>query len=630
MRKWRIEDSEELYNITGWGTSYFSINDAGHVVVTPRRDGVTVDLKELVDELQLRDVASPMLLRFPDILDNRIEKMSSCFKQAAEEYGYKAENFIIYPIKVNQMRPVVEEIISHGKKFNLGLEAGSKPELHAVIAVNTDSDSLIVCNGYKDESYIELALLAQKMGKRIFLVVEKMNELKLIAKMAKQLNVQPNIGIRIKLASSGSGKWEESGGDASKFGLTSSELLEALDFMESKGLKDCLKLIHFHIGSQVTKIRRIKTALREASQFYVQLHSMGFNVEFVDIGGGLGVDYDGTRSSNSEGSVNYSIQEYVNDSISTLVDVSDKSGIPHPNIITESGRALTAHHSVLIFEVLETATLPEWDDEEEIAPDAHELVQELYSIWDSLNQNKMLEAWHDAQQIREEALDLFSHGIVDLKTRAQIERLYWSITREINQIAGGLKHAPDEFRGLSKLLADKYFCNFSLFQSLPDSWAIDQIFPIMPIQRLDEKPERSATLQDITCDSDGKIANFISTRNVAHYLPVHSLKKTEPYYLAVFLVGAYQEILGDMHNLFGDTNAVHVSVNEKGYNIEQIIDGETVAEVLDYVQYNPKKLVRTLETWVTKSVKEGKISLEEGKEFLSNYRSGLYGYTYLE
>ena len=630
MRKWRIEDSEELYNITGWGTSYFSINDAGHVVVTPRRDGVTVDLKELVDELQLRDVASPMLLRFPDILDNRIEKMSSCFKQAAEEYGYKAENFIIYPIKVNQMRPVVEEIISHGKKFNLGLDAGSKPELHAVIAVNTDSDSLIVCNGYKDESYIELALLAQKMGKRIFLVVEKMNELKLIAKMAKQLNVQPNIGIRIKLASSGSGKWEESGGDASKFGLTSSELLEALDFMESKGLKDCLKLIHFHIGSQVTKIRRIKTALREASQFYVQLHSMGFNVEFVDIGGGLGVDYDGTRSSNSEGSVNYSIQEYVNDSISTLVDVSDKNGIPHPNIITESGRALTAHHSVLIFEVLETATLPEWDDEEEIAPDAHELVQELYSIWDSLNQNKMLEAWHDAQQIREEALDLFSHGIVDLKTRAQIERLYWSITREINQIAGGLKHAPDEFRGLSKLLADKYFCNFSLFQSLPDSWAIDQIFPIMPIQRLDEKPERSATLQDITCDSDGKIANFISTRNVAHYLPVHSLKKTEPYYLAVFLVGAYQEILGDMHNLFGDTNAVHVSVNEKGYNIEQIIDGETVAEVLDYVQYNPKKLVRTLETWVTKSVKEGKISLEEGKEFLSNYRSGLYGYTYLE
>ena len=630
MRKWRIEDSAELYNINGWGLKYFSINDKGHVAVTPREGSASVDLKELMDELQVRDVTSPVLLRFPDILDNRIEKISKCFQQAADEYGYTAKNFIIYPIKVNQMRQVVEEIVSHGKKFNIGLEAGSKPELHAVIAINTDSDSLIICNGYKDESYIELALLAQKMGKRIFLVVEKMNELRLIAKMAKQLNVRPNIGIRIKLASSGSGKWEDSGGDASKFGLTSSELLEALDFLEKKDMKDCLKLIHFHIGSQVTKIRRIKTALREASQFYVQLHAMGFNVEFVDIGGGLGVDYDGTRSSNSESSVNYSIQEYVNDSISTLVDASDKNNIPHPNIITESGRSLTAHHSVLIFEVLETATLPEMDEDFEVSEKDHELVHELYEIWDNLNQSRMLEAWHDAQQIREEALDLFSHGIVDLRTRAQIERLYWSVTREINQIASGLKHAPDEFRKLDKLLADKYFCNFSLFQSLPDSWAIDQIFPIMPIQRLDEKPDRNATLQDITCDSDGKIANFISTRYVSHDLPVHSLKQKESYYIGVFLVGAYQEILGDMHNLFGDTNAVHVSVDDKGYSIDQVIDGETVAEVLDYVQYNPKKLVRTLETWVTKSVKEGKISVEEGKEFLSNYRSGLYGYTYLE
>ena len=630
MRKWRIEDSEELYNITGWGASYFGINEKGHVAVTPRKDGVAVDLKELMNELQLRDMSAPVLVRFPDILDNRIEKTANCFQIAAEEYVYKAQNFIIYPIKVNQMRPVVEEIISHGKKFNLGLEAGSKPELHAVIAMNTDSDSLIICNGYKDENYIELALLAQKMGKRIFLVVEKMNELRLIARLAKQLGVRPNLGIRIKLASSGSGKWEESGGDASKFGLTSSELLEALDYLEQKDMKECLKLIHFHIGSQITKIRRIKTALREASQFYAQLHAMGFNVEFVDIGGGLGVDYDGTRSSNSESSVNYSIQEYVNDSISTFVDVADKNNIPHPNIITESGRSLTAHHSVLIFEVLETASLPEMDENWEPGPNDHELVQELYEIWDNLNQSRMLEAWHDAQQIREEALDLFSHGIVDLKTRAQIERLYWSVTREINQMALSLKHAPEELRSLSKLLADKYFCNFSLFQSLPDAWAIDQLFPIMPIQRLDERPDRSATLQDITCDSDGKIANFISTRNISNHLPVHSLKGKEPYYIGVFLVGAYQEILGDLHNLFGDTNAVHISVDGKGYSIDQLIDGETVAEVLDYVQYNPKKLVRTLETWVTKSVKAGKISLEEGKEFLSNYRSGLYGYTYLE
>lgn len=630
MRKWRVEDSAELYNTVGWGINYFSINEKGNVVVTPKKNGVEVDLRELVDELQLRDVSAPMLIRFPDILDNRIEKMSSCFKIAAEEYNYKAQNFIIYPIKVNQMRPVVEEIVSHGKKFNIGLEAGSKPELHAVIAINTDSDSLIICNGYKDEDYIELALLAQKMGKRIFLVAEKLNELKLIANIARRLKIKPNLGVRIKLASSGSGKWEDSGGDVSKFGLTSSELLEALDFLEKNKMKDCLRLVHFHIGSQVTKIRRIKIALREAAQFYVQIYQRGFGLDFVDIGGGLGVDYDGSRSSDSESSINYSIQEYVNDSISTLVDASNKNGIPHPNIITESGRSLTAHHSVLVFEVLETTSLPTWEEEEEIQPGDHELVKDLYSLWDKLNQPRMFETWHDAQQIREEALDLFSLGLLDLKTRAQIERLFWSIARDIQLMTTEIKHVPDEFRSLPKLLSDKYFCNFSLFQSLPDSWAIDQIFPIMPIQRLDEKPTRSATLQDITCDSDGKIDNFISTKNLSYYLPVHTLKSKESYYIGVFLVGAYQEILGDLHNLFGDTNAVHISVTDKGYEIDQIIDGETVAEVLDYVQYNSKKMVRTVETWVTTSVKSGIISAEEGKEFLSNYRSGLYGYTYLE
>lgn len=630
MRKWRIEDSAELYNINGWGVEYFSINDKGNVMVTPKVGAAGVDLKELMDELMVRDVSNPVLIRFPDILDNRIETISKCFKIAAEEYEYKAQNFIIYPIKVNQMRPVVEEIVSHGKKFNIGLEAGSKPELHAVIAINTDPDSLIICNGYKDESYIELALLAQKMGKRIFIVVEKLNELRLIATLAKRLKIRPNIGIRIKLASSGSGKWEESGGDSSKFGLSSSELLEALDILEKHKMEDCLRLIHFHIGSQVTKIRRIKNALREAAQFYVQLHKLGFKVEFVDIGGGLGVDYDGTRSSNSESSVNYTIQEYVNDSIFSFVDAGNKNNIPHPNVITESGRSLTAHHSVLVFEVLETATPPSWQDHEEIGENDHELVKELYELWENLNQPSMVETWHDAQQMREEALDRFSLGLIDLSTRAKVERLFWSVAREIQQMATETKHAPDEFKHLSKMLSDKFFCNFSLFQSLPDSWAIDQIFPIMPIHRLEEKPLRSATLQDITCDSDGKIDNFISTRNFNYYLPVHSLKGREKYYIGVFLVGAYQEILGDLHNLFGDTNAVHVSVNKDGYEIDQIIDGETVAEVLEYVQYNPKKLVRTVETWVTTSVKNGIISAEEGKEFLSNYRSGLYGYTYLE
>ena len=528
------------------------------------------------------------------------------------------------------MQPVVEEIISHGRKFNLGLEAGSKPELHAVIAVQCQSDSLIICNGYKDQSYIELALLAQKMGKRIFIVVEKLNEIDIIAKAAKKLNVMPNIGIRIKLASTGSGKWAESGGDASKFGLTASELLQALEKLDEKGLHDCLRLIHFHIGSQITKIRRIQTALTEAAQYYANLRKMGYNVDFVDCGGGLGVDYDGTRSSNSESSVNYSIQEYVNDCVSTFVDAANKHGIPHPNIITESGRNVAAHHSILIINVLETASLPEMSEEFEAKETDHQLVRELYKIWDNLNSRNMLEDWHDAEQIREESLELFSHGMVDLKTRAEIEAMYWSVCHEINTLSKGMKHVPDELRNLDKLLADKYFCNFSLFQSLPDSWAIDQLFPVIPIQRLNERPTRKATLQDITCDSDGKIANFVSEGRTSHVLPVHTLRRGEPYYLGVFLVGAYQEILGDLHNLFGDTNAVHLSVKDGSYHIDQIIDGETVEEVLEYVQYNPKKLVRQLEIWVTKSVKQGKISLEEGKEFLNNYRSGLYGYTYLE
>ncbi len=630
MRKWRIEDSSEIYNVPGWGLKYFSINDKGHVQVTPRENGPAVDLKEVMDTLQLRDVDAPLLLRFPDILDDRIRKISNCFKKAAEEYDYKGQNFIVYPIKVNQMRPVVAEIVSHGNKYNIGLEAGSKPELHAVLAVNTHENSIIICNGYKDEDYIELALLAQKMGRRIFLVVEKLNELRLIADVAKRLDVSPNLGIRIKLTSSGSGKWEESGGDVSKFGLNSSELLTALEMLEKNKMTDCLKLIHFHIGSQITKIRRIKNALREAMQFYVQLSKMGFNLDFVDIGGGLGVDYDGTRSSSGEHSMNYSIQEYVNDSVSALVDACVKNNLPQPNIITESGRSLTAHHSVLIIQVLETAQLPIWKDDEELDENAHELARELYNIWDKIDPSRVFEDWHDALQIREEALELFSLGLLDLKNRAMIEKLFWSVARDVYDLTRSMKHPPEELRKVAKMLPEKYFCNFSLFQSLPDAWAIDQIFPIMPISRLDERPNKECTIQDVTCDSDGKINHFVSPSGMAFSLPVHELKPNEPYYLGVFLVGAYQEILGDLHNLFGDTNAVHISVTKDGYDIAQIIDGEAVADVLDYVEYSPKKLVRNLETWVTASMKRGVITPEEGRQFLNNYRSGLYGYTYLE
>ncbi len=630
MRKWRVEDSEELYNITGWGRNYFSVNADGHITVTPRAGYAAVDLKELMDELQVRDVQAPVLLRFPDILDNRIEKISNCFDIASKTYDYKGQNYMIYPIKVNQMRQVVEEIVTYGKKFNIGLEAGSKPELHAVLATNIDENALIICNGYKDAAYIELALLAQKMGRRIYLVVEKLNELRMISDIAHRLKVRPNIGIRIKLSSTGSGKWSESGGDQSKFGLNSSELLEAIDILERRDIKDCLKLIHFHIGSQINKIRVIKNALREATQYFVQLSKQGFNLDFIDIGGGLGVDYDGSRSSSSESSMNYSIQEYANDAIYAIVDVCTKNGLSHPNIITESGRSLTAHHSVLVIEALETASLPMWRDNEVIEENAHELAKELYQIWDRLDQARLFESWHDALQIREEALDLFSLGMLDLRTRAQIEKLFWSIAREVSLIASGMKHAPEDLKKIAKMLPDKYFCNFSLFQSLPDSWAIDQMFPIVPLSRLDEKPTRSCTIQDITCDSDGKIANFISNWGSSPSLPVHPLRAGEPYYLGIFLTGAYQEILGDMHNLFGDTTAVHISVYRDHYEIDQIIEGESVDEVLDYVQYNPKKLVRNVETWVTASMKDGKITPEEGRDFISTYRAGLFGYTYLE
>lgn len=629
MRKWKMEDSAELYNIHGWGSGYFSINDKGNVVVKPEKEGCEIDLKELIDELQIRDVSMPVLLRFPDILDDRIESISHCFDKASTEYDFHGKYYNIYPIKVNQMRPVVEEIMRYGKKFNIGLEAGSKPELHAVLAITTNPEALIICNGYKDEDFIELALLAQKMGKKIFIVVEKLNELKLIIQIAKRIKVKPNIGIRIKLASSGSGKWEESGGDQSKFGLNAAELLDAISIAEDAKVMDCIKLIHFHLGSQITKIRKIKSGLRECSQFYVQLKKMGCGVEYVDIGGGLGVDYDGSRST-SPHSINYALQEYVNDAISMLQDACEKNDLPHPNIITESGRSLTAHHSVLVFDVLETASLPSWDYDYEVTDTDHEIVQELYKIHEMITPSNMLESWHDALQMREDALDLFSLGMLDLKTRALTERLFWGIANEINRLGLELKHIPEELRVLSKMLADKYFCNFSLFQSLPDAWAIDQIFPIMPIHRLNEKPTHSVTIQDITCDSDGKIDRFIGLRDYANFLQLHELKKGEPYYLGVFLVGAYQEILGDLHNLFGDTNAVHVIVKGNEYEIKQIIDGETVAEVLDYVQYDAKKLVRTMETWVTTSVKQGVISPTEGKEFLAIYRSGLYGYTYLE
>lgn len=631
LRTWRVEDAIELYNINGWGIGYFGVNEKGNVVVKPRKEhGPAIDIRELLDELALKDINPPILLRFPNILDNRIEKISGCFERARAEYGYQGKYYNVYPIKVNQQRPVVEEIVRYGKKFNIGLEAGSKPELHAVLPIMDNPEALIVCNGYKDEDFIELALLAHKMGKKIFLVVEKLNELKLIIQIARRLNVVPNIGIRIRLAASGSGKWEDSGGDQSKFGLNASELLEAVELARHEGIISWLKLIHFHLGSQITNIRKIKAGLREVAQFYVQLHRLGCAIEYVDIGGGLGVDYDGSRTTIAS-SINYSIQEYANDAIATLLDAADKHGLPHPHVITEAGRALTAHHSVLVFNVLEIATTPLWDETiHAVEQNDHEIVRELYTLLNNISPRTILEVWHDALQLREESLELFSLGLLDLPSRAKVERLFWSIATAVNRYAQDFRHIPDELRVLPKLLADKYFCNFSLFQSLPDAWAIDQLFPIMPLQRLNEKPQRRATLHDITCDSDGRIDRFIGIRETMPYLSVHDLREGEPYYIGVFLVGAYQEILGDLHNLFGDTNAVHIVCDEESYWIDQIIEGETIEDVLDYVQFSAKRLVRTMEAWVMQAVKENMITLHEGKEFLAMYRSGLYGYTYLE
>ncbi len=631
MRTWSVDDSAELYNIHGWGINYFGINKKGNVVVMPQKDGgPAIDLKELVDELITHhEVSLPLLLRFSDIIGDRISKISGCFEKASKEFQYRGNYYGVYPIKVNQQRHVVEEIVRYGQRSNIGLEAGSKPELQAVLAVMDNPEALIICNGYKDEEFIELALLAQKMGKKIFIVVEKLNELKLIRQVAERIDIKPNIGIRIKLTNSGSGKWEESGGDRSKFGLNASELLEAVEYAREHNVLDSVRMIHFHLGSQITNIRKIKAGLREVAHFYVQMRKLGCDINLVDIGGGLGVDYDGSRSL-AASSINYSIQEYANDAVYSLYEACEKYTLPHPDLVTESGRALTAHHSILVFNVLETTSLPNWGDEYKIEEDDHDIVKELYSIYKNLKVRNLLEGWHDAQQLKEEVINLFSLGLLDLPARARAERLFWAIAHSVRKLAKKMKNLPFEFEQLPRMLADKYFCNFSLFQSLPDAWAIDQLFPIMPIHRLNEQPTAEATLQDITCDSDGKIDRFVSTYEYDDFLPVHQLKDNQRYYIGAFLVGAYQEILGDLHNLFGDTAAVHIVATETGYEIAQVIEAETVADVLEYVQFNPKELVRTMEKWVSNAVKQGKIPSQQGKEFLATYRSGLYGYTYLE
>ncbi len=631
MPKWTVEEAREHYNIRGWGAGFFDINSKGNIVVRPNSKSLhDIDLKELVDDIQSKGYSLPVLIRFSDILKASIANLANSFKNSIEEYGFKGKYHGVYPIKVNQQRQVVEEIVKFGQPFNIGLEAGSKPELHAILAILDNPEALLVCNGYKDEAFIRLALMSQKLGKKVFIVVEKLDELALIEKVAVELGVQPNIGLRIKLVSAGQGRWSSSAGEHSKFGLNTMELMEALEIAKSKNILDCVRLIHFHLGSQITNIRRIKDSLKEVGRFYSELISFGCNIEYIDVGGGLGVDYDGSRSTFAS-STNYSVQEYANDVVYHLLETCKAEGLPHPNIISESGRAMTAHHSILVVNVLDVTSFPEWSDQVEIADDAPDVVKEIFYVLDSTSNKNLIESWHDAVHLKDEAQNKFLLGLISLADRAMAERIYWGICRKIEKLSSRLKYLPDDIHKLKTRLADKYFCNFSVFQSVPDSWAIDQVFPVVPLNRLNEEPTRDATLEDITCDSDGRIDTFIGThRGTEKTLRVHPLQPGENYPLCIFLTGAYQEILGDLHNLFGDTNTVHVSLNEDGsLKYEQIIEGENVTDVLDYVQFSADELAGRIDGFLIGCVQRGTVTQKEADDFLALYKEGLDGYTYL-
>jgi arginine decarboxylase len=631
MTKWTIDEAREHYNIKGWGAGYFDINSKGNIVVHPDQKSTHyIDLKELVDDIQSKGYSLPVLIRFSDILKASIANLANSFQNSIDEYGFEGQYHGVYPIKVNQQRQVVEEIVKFGQPFNIGLEAGSKPELHAILAILDNPEALLVCNGYKDEAFIRLALMSQKLGKRVFIVVEKLDELALIDKVAKELGVQPNIGLRIKLVSEGQGRWSSSTGEYSKFGLNTMELMEALEIAKSKNILDCVKLIHFHLGSQITNIRRIKDSLKEVGRFYSELMKFGCNIQYIDVGGGLGIDYDGSRSTFAS-STNYSVQEYANDVVYHLLEICKAEDLPHPNIISESGRAMTAHHSILVVNVLDVTTFPEWSEQIEIADDAPEVVKEVFDVLDSTSNKNLIESWHDAVHLKDEAQNQFLLGLISLTDRAMAERIYWGICRKIEKLSSRLKFLPDDIRNLRTKLADKYFCNFSVFQSVPDSWAIDQVFPVVPLNRLHEEPDRDATIADITCDSDGRIDTFIGThRGTENTLRVHSLQPGESYCLCIFLTGAYQEILGDLHNLFGDTNTVHVSLKEDGsLNYEQIIEGEDVTDVLDYVQFSADELAGRIDGFLIGCVQRGVVTQKEADDFIALYKAGLDGYTYL-
>ena len=627
--RWTTTDAAELYDVASWGKGYFSVGENGNLFVHPTKEAERrIDLKQLVDTLEWRGISLPILIRFAGILKHRLGEMFQVFDQSIREHNYQGGYCCVYPIKVNQQRQVVEEVFNFGRAYGFGLEAGSKPELLAVLAI-ADNQTPIICNGFKDDEYIEMVMLAKKIGRRIIPVVEKYTELDLIAKHAEKVGVKPTIGIRVKLASRGSGRWKSSGGYRSKFGLTVSEALKAVEFLKQRGMEDSLELLHFHLGSQITNIRQIKGAVIEAARIYVDMKKIGTGLKYLDVGGGLGIDYDGSQT-DFESSVNYTLEEYARDVVYHIQSICDESEVAHPTIITESGRAIAAYHSALVFNVLGVSGFGEEDLPQSIPEDSEQFMIDLFETHKSVNKKNLLESYHDAQQALDSALNLFSLGYLTLQQRSMAENLYWATCRKIFKLASELDYFPEELEPMDGMLSDTYFCNFSLFQSMPDSWAVKQLFPIMPIHRLNESPTRRGILGDISCDSDGKIDQFIDRRDVKKTLPLHPFNNGS-YILGAFLIGAYQEILGDLHNLFGDTNAVHVSLDDHNdVVLETVVQGDTVREVLNYVQYNSQSLLDEFRKDVELAVREQRIGYEESGRLLKFYEEGLQGYTYLE
>ncbi len=631
---WTIDSARSLYNIEGWGIGFFDINEAGHVVVRPDREKTDreLDLFELANDLEEQGVGLPLLLRFSDILRSRIESLNEKFSRARAEYAYVGGYTTVYPIKVNQQRHVVEEIVEFGKVAGVGLECGSKPELQAVLGLAEHTDHMIVCNGYKDEEFMRLALMGQKLGHQVFIVLEQLSEVDVLLQVADELGVTPTAGVRIKLYSEGSGRWAKSGGEKSKFGLSTAQLVRLVDRLKNEGRLDILKLIHFHLGSQITDIRYIKAGLQEVSRYYAELRGLGVDITHVDVGGGLGVDYDGSNST-SQASVNYSLQEYADDVIYTIAEACRQHELPMPHIISESGRALTAHHALLLLSVIDVESqadnaVPELTDEHPTL--LHEMAADFASLSKQrVSRKRVREVYHDATFDKERAQEFFNSGVLTLRDRAIAEQIYLSTIAVVAKIA---QRDRDEYSDiiddLEATMVDRYFCNFSLFQSLPDSWAIDQIFPIMPIHRLNEEPSRRGTIQDVTCDSDGKIEKFIGDRTPRPSLELHPFNDGDPYIIGIFLTGAYQEILGDLHNLFGDTNAVHIRLSQtKGYEVTDLVHGDTVTEVLAYVQFRASDLLATFRRKVANATS---LARQEANTFIAEYIAGLEGYTYLE